>query len=300
MIKRFDFSEQIRSQLGELSLEQNINPAYITFRLLAGLSRFEDGFYSKVYSPKIDYFSSPYALRRTPAKKADIFENFSDEVTLSELSKYFKSLRQNKAFYNKLQSETIECLIAREQGRFLESFVYAYRMLEGISYTFPLIYTSKASSFERSFSELKDFMSKSKTDGELAFFKRFINAAFSTESFFQTTVDVKFSSIEIDSLRASYFRLLKTLMPEKQRDIFILDETEDYDINYSFLGFLTLVISVRNRYLHFLQGSWSENISSQDLVAPNLFFSVFIDEFINWLAVIILEILKFDMGHSQR
>ena len=58
---------------------------------------------------------------------------------------------------------------------------------------------------------------------------------------------------------------------------------------------IQFLIEIRNRYFHFLQGTWQNNIASNQIVYPDLFFKPLIDNGINWIAIIFLEVIKFEI-----
>jgi len=49
-----------------------------------------------------------------------------------------------------------------------------------------------------------------------------------------------------------------------------------------------------------LQGTWQENIDSSTLIYPDQFFKPIVDNGINWIGIILFEVIKFDIGHQLR
>lgn len=279
-----------------LFIENNTSSLLRIFRLLSGTIKIKDDFKNqKVYSFKTNYFSSPYQTT-LHFNQSLLTNNFPNEIGLNDLSEFFEGTLQNNNFYTKIEHEILNCLIARKEERYLESFLFLYRILEGISYSIPLIYTSKSNDFLQSFQALQKFISKNAKDGELQFFKKFIQETYKNEDFFNTTIDINFSQIDIEVLREKYYTIYKN----KIKDDNIKDSTENEEIKISFIGFFEFMIELRNRYFHFLQGTWQNNIGTSSIIHPDLFFKPIVDLGINWVAIIFFEIMNFDFENSQR
>jgi hypothetical protein len=299
MIQRYTYVESIikdsNSQWNDISLEKNNSSLLRIFRLLSGTTKLKDNFNNdKNYIFKTNYFKMPFE-DNTHSQKS-IINTFEEEISLNQLSSYFKYARHNNKFYKNIEPEIINCLVARHEGRYLESFLFLYRILEGISYSIPLIYTSKSNDFLKSFKTLQKFISKDSTDGELNFFKKFIKETYKDRDFFKTTVDINFSDIEIEELKKKYFQIYKNKIKNPAN---IKDETQDEEIKLSFIGFYEFMIELRNRYFHFLQGAWNDNIGTASIIHPDLFFKPIIDLGINWVAIIFFEILYFDFENIE-
>ena len=136
---------------------------------------------------------------------------------------------------------------------------------------------------------------KDNSDGELKFFARFCREIYKDEDFFQTTFDLKFDVIEDEDERTKIYRLLEKVI--KENHVAILDSTENEEMQFSFLGFHTLLITLRNRYFHLSQGGWADNINCNDTEYPELLFGLIVEKGINWIAALVFEILKFDITH---
>ncbi|MFP2768967.1 hypothetical protein [Oceanisphaera sp. KMM 10153] len=297
MIKRFSLLDPIfneKSHHSELNIEKVNNPTLNIFRLLSGTCKIYDEFYEKTYHQKTNYFILPYSEQKT-YKQDNIKNLISDEVNISDYSRYFAlASGRNKDFYEPIETEVLNCLVARKKGHYLESFIFLYRILEGISYSIPLIYTSRSSSFTKSFKALQKFIPKNSKDGEIAFFKKFLSEAFKDEDFYKSSIDIKLDEIPNEDLRSAYFNIYKDKIKSACDESCITSEIEDEEISLTFKGFFEFLIEIRNRYFHFLQGTWQENIATNQIVHPDFFFKPLIDQGINWIATIFLEIMKFD------
>ncbi len=231
-----------------------------------------------------------------PAKVINVnsryFDNFIEGIKTKDLNNYFYNVKyKNKKFYNSILNELSNYYYQRNRNSFTTSFIYAYRLLEAISYGFPLIYASKTKDFEKSYKALNSFFSKNEKAGELAFFRQFLNVLFKDTEYLELTVDVdlRIENIDFETRKLFYEIFRKTI--DKER--YIVSETENTELQFKFLHFFNVIISLRNKYFHFLKGGWQENITSLEMIEPDLFFSIINDKIINWIGLVFFQILQF-------
>lgn len=289
MNKRYEYKETI-SKLGDLYPNLCIdssNPLLNIFRITSGSINLKDSYSEKNYKLRQNYLKFPYEENKRISKKS-IINNFSDEISLQDLNNYFAKAKSNIKFYESIEIEILKCTIALNENRILESFFYLYRILEGISYSIPLIYVSKKTEYNKSYKHLATFFSDK--NGELAFFKTFISEIFGKEDFYQSTIDIDFNCIDDEELKKVYYQLYYEKINEKR----ITNSVEDELIQISFIGFYELLIELRNRFFHNLKGTWQDNFESNKLLYPDIFFKPIINHGINWISIIIFEIIKVD------
>ena len=253
-----------------------------------------DEFFQRKFKFRKDYLQLPYGKRSRVSLSA-LLQNLPTEMTYEDVVSYFASLRSNEKFYSVVEFELISCLIARERENYLEAYIFLYRLIEGISFSIPLIYMSRTKSFQKTFRSLQACMPKSDKEGELLFFRRFIDSHWKSENFYRSTIDINLMLVDVEDLRGVYFDLYKKHAPERG----IAGEVEDEQIAIKFPYFLDFLISIRNRYFHFLQGTWQENIESSEIVFPDLFFKPLVDIGLNWIALALFEVIKFDMDNHM-
>jgi hypothetical protein len=298
MIDRYSYIEPIFTKDSKLSsglsLNKNKSPALRIFRLLTGTCTIHDIFFNKKFKSTINYLNFPHTQNSRPSKNS-LLEMFPEDVTLEDISEYFSSLKSNDEFYSTIEFELINCIVARKSERYLEAFLFLYRILEGVSYSIPLIYVSKSKSFNTSFRNLQKYMPTKNNEGELLFFKNFIKTQWSKEYFYKLTLDIDINSIEVEEMRSVYFNLYK----EKAKNG-VEGETEDEELKITFVGFMDFMIELRNRYFHFLQGGWQNNISTSQIIFPDLFFKPIIDLGINWVSTALFEVMKFDIENHGK
>ena len=105
------------------------------------------------------------------------------------------------------------------------------------------------------------------------------------------TIDIDFAEIDIEQEKSNIYKIFTGESSPKP-----VDSSENDELKYSFIDFYDLIIYLRNRYFHLLQGSWNENISCVNTEYPEFIFKVMIEQGLNWISTIVFEILKFDLS----
>lgn len=296
MTDRYSYAERILFVPGDisagLSLIENNSSALRIFRLLTGTCRLLDSFDGKGILLNRNYLKIPSGLVKRPSMRQ--IEDAFDDVDLKYVYDCFKKLSENEDFYKLIEFELINCLVAKSRERYLEAFLFLYRIIEGVSYSIPLMYVSKSRSFNKTYKSLQKFIPKKESEGELAFFKNFMESHWSDSWFYNITFDLAMDVIDIEEMRPVYYALYLDKAGKN-----VLDSTEDEEIKMSFIQFYSFMIELRNRYFHFLQGSWQNNIKTSQVVYPDLFFKPIMDLAVNWIAVVLFEVMKFDIEKAH-
>lgn len=295
MTNRYNYKDVI---FRENSLNQNLriengNSILKIFRLITGTINCIDEYKDTLYKFRNNYTTFPFIENRI-LNKTTVLNNFPSELGIKDLEKYFKNARNNKKFYDSIEVELLKCLIAEAEKKYLESFFYLYRIIEGISYSLPLIYVSKNKDYNKSYSELQSFFGKDK-DGELAFFRRFISQTFNSEDFFNSNLIIDLHLIEIEEIRPVYYKIYLDKLKNKIEG----QPLENESIEVKFINYYDFLIELRNRFFHNSKGSWQSNLESTNLLYPDLFFKPIIRHGINWVSIILFEIIKNDLDKSN-
>ena len=293
MNSRYTYSEILNldfNSYSSLNVSENRNHLLGIFRLLTGTVNCLDEYLSKTYKFRTNYFQFPFQPDQR-LNKSILLNQFENEVELSDLNDYFRVERRNKLFYEIIECELLNCLIANKQQNYSLAFLYLYRIIEGISYSLPLIYASKSKDYNKSF-ELFQKLFNGVKDGELGIFKKFIEEIYKNEDFFNSTINIKLDLIEIEELKEKYYKIYTSIIIKKDT---IIDFTEYEELKISFLGYFEFLIGIRNKYFHFLQGIKKDNIRTMDVLYPEMFFKPIIDNGINWVSIILFEIMKNDL-----
>lgn len=294
MINRYKYKDVIFSlntSTPNLKIE-NGNSILKIFRIISGTICCEDEYKSKTFKLKTNYTDFPYS-QNLKLSRQSISKNFPVELNIRDINEYFRDARHNRKFYDSIEVELLKCVIAEQNERYLESFFYLYRIIEGISYSIPLIYVSKNKDYNKTYSELQSFFGKDK-DGELAFFKRFVSQTFSSEGFYNSTVTINLLEIQIEEIRPVYYKIYLEKLNNKS-----VSNVENEQIEVKFITFYEFIIELRNRFFHNAKGSWQANLESTDLLFPDLFFKPLIKHGINWISVILFEVIKNDFSRIR-
>ncbi len=302
MNNRYKYIETSGSlkKLANLNLEQQFNPRLQVFRLLSGTASITDTYTNKIYRFRRNYFHLPYKDNNPQIGPQCILDLFSgDEITLTEINKMFTTRNVNYNFFSKVEGEIIRCLIAIRKESYIDAFVHLYRIIECMTYATPLLYASRSKDYIKTYEALKNCFTNT-NNGELEFFKTFVEKTFQDEDFFKSTIDLSLSQEEYECDQDNLRKLIVKLSQHKDKHLFNgSPEDLEFEFKFDFLKFFSFLITLRNRFFHLLQGGWKENISRADTEYPELLFKAIINSGLNWVAIIIFEILKLDISKNS-
>ncbi|MBF8179813.1 hypothetical protein IXC47_19245 [Herminiimonas contaminans] len=144
-------------------------------------------------------------------------------------------------------------------------------------------------------------------EGELLFFKNFIHTHWKEKDFYKVSVDLDLSGIEIEELQVTFSELYEKYLPKQakrngkhgalEQEDADAEREDEIELKLSFVDFLDFMIALRNRYFHFLQGTWQENLKTRQIVFPDLFFKPLVAPGINWVAQAMFEVVSFDVDN---
>ncbi|PSU69508.1 hypothetical protein C9J20_01155 [Photobacterium phosphoreum] len=265
----------------------------LILRLLSGNVELTHNYTNKTIKSRVNYFSSNLSAFRNWKTEFPIY--FSDDTTAEDLASFIDNTKyKNRNFYSTILSELSQFILHTNRKSHTSAFIYIYRMLEKISYAFPLIYTSKTQDFQHSFNYLKELMVGDGEKKELGFFKTFIDILYKDDSISDTSIDIVFSASDND-VKRQMFREVKRVTPAAaiHGDT---DEPEMLSIRYCEMG--SFIISVRNRFFHNLNGG-ATNIESKKIVDSDELFSFINPMAMYWIAMVFLEVVSFSLSEYQ-
>ncbi len=279
-----------------LIIKENTAYNYIIYRCLLGSIDFKNTYTEVDYCQNIDFFSKFYR------SEYHVFKNLSnyisEEFTTEDLKRYFinpQNANRNKDFYFRLLNEILNFFTYQEKKSYTTAFVYIYRILELISFSFPLIYVSRTKDFKYTYGLLKDFFEKNSGNqkGELGFLKSAINIIFKDSSLAQTSIDFDLSKVH-PAIQEDYYKTIATLIG----DSFIHPDSQPYEkLSIKFLEVGNFIITIRNRFFH-LFNRGDRNIESHEIMDADTFFSNLTIPCFSWICVLYLEILKFNVSNE--
>lgn len=258
------------------------------FRLLCGTADIEYNYFGKkkVIKQRIQLFDAKGTVNNKLSKK--IFNTYLKPSTLSinDLDNYFKYTKNvNYSLINDLLYEYSYYFIYTNKGNHTSAFIHAYRILEYISYSFPLAHASMSTKYHDTYKSLQSYFTKD--GGELTFLKKFVANLFDGEPILSSTADINILTPDNDSKKSIYNNYKKLL---NNFDSSCDDSTHCIHIKYP--EFIDIIKHVRNRYFHFAVGG-QQNIRTSEILYPDLFFKQINSHAINWISIIYFEVLKY-------
>lgn len=263
-----------------LILSSNSTSESILFRLLLGTLDLKLNTDDLILKQNICYNKIRENFLETDVSKSITTWIKTNEFGLGDIDHYFNFNKKNKTLFDELLTEFSFFFIYKSNSNNISAFLHLYRALEFMSFSFPMTYSSMTTNFYTSFDTFKGFFT-SKDQGQLKFFKEFINVLF--EEYVlrcRTKIDTYVGDDLLDkSKRKVIYKLCNNL------DLY--DDGMVFSIQYENL--LDFMINLRNKYFHF-ESDRKDNISNINFNSE-LFFEALNDKFANWLSMIYLEIL---------
>ena len=265
----------------------------LILRLLSGNIELTHNYSNERIKSRTNYFSSN--LTNFSNWNREFPSLLSEDVTASDISIFIDENKYvNRAFYSKILSEVSQFILHNKRGSHTSAFIYIYRILEKVSYAFPLIYASKSQDFLSSFNQLKNMMVGDKEKKELGFFKIFINTLYEGDSISSTSIDIYINANDRDVQKQIY----KVLEEVSGNSVLHGDSTEFDKISIKFCEMGSFIINVRNRFFHNLNSS-AANIESNRIVDSDEFFSFINPMAMHWVSMVFLEITTYSLSEFQ-
>lgn len=260
----------------------------ILFRLLTGSSNIEYDYFGTVTTIKqrLPLFNSSNKKNKNISKK--IFKKYlkGSSLNTADLGTYFENVKNtNYQLFDELLYEYSHYFINSQKGSHVNAFINTYRILEYISYSFPLVHASTSKNYQGTYTSLQSYFTKD--GGELQFLKTFVGKMFDGDPILSSTVDIDIDTPNLESKKKIY-KFYKRLLSQYSP---ICDDGL-YRISIKYVDVIDIVKFIRNRYFHFAIGG-QENIKTSDIIYPDLFFKQINRHAINWFSIIYFEILKY-------
>lgn len=246
-----------------------------------------------------NYLSLYYAYDNTLSAEENLVEILNDSIELADLEKYFFDRRyttKNKEFFNRLENEFCNFLTYQSKGNYTTAFIFLYRILEVISYSFPLIYASKTYDFKHTYGKLKEIFSNNSgnSKGELGFLKSAIKVMFEDSELLETSIDIELN--DEHEKNEKIFKAIKSVIDEK---IYHTDTVENSKISICFGDVSSFIITLRNRFFH-LFNRGDKNLESIEIIDPDYLFSKINEPVFTWICVVYIEINKFLLEEHEK
>ncbi len=265
----------------------------ILLRLLSGNLGVSLG--GKKLSQKVNYFSPSFtAFGSFWAKKFPPL--LGEDLTIEDIDEYIRIKKfTNKSFYREILYEALNFFTHKQRGAHTSAFIYLYRLLERVSYCFPLIYVSMTDDFKKSYNVVKSFFGDSKDKDELGFFKTFIDTIFKDDAILDTTVDFDFAAPGQNMAGAERLcSVIKDLLGRDFRKEGLLGESS-ISVEYGNVG--RFIITIRNGFFHNL--SRKDNINSERLEDSDTLFNLINDRCFYWICSVFLAVISYNISTTQ-
>lgn len=250
----------LRLLLGTLKLEINNK----SFRQSKNYLPLQSTQQSKTNSQAVDEFLTQFGI---PTSAAFVRNTLSD----------------NRPFYRDLLAEYAQYFFQTEKSNHVSAFVFLYRILERISYSFPLLYCSVATEYSATYDLLKKLFAEA--GGDLSFFKKFLQETkFVDKLLLDTTYDIAF--VSQNGYAQNYYKAVTKIYND-----FAFQDKNQLAVKIKLRNMSEFIVTLRNRFLHARTGDGQANILVSQIKNPDEFFSHMNPLFVSFLAYITLQIL---------
>lgn len=291
----YSFTDNIPLRLqssltANLIITSSIPKEAIVIRLLTGTLNIKNDFTSEEVSQKINYAKLGREYKRIPSTKP-IKDCLSNPLLLVDLEQYLIKTNHINDSYNVLLIEELcSYFISMKRSSYTKAFLHLYRILEFISYSFPLIYSSFSRDYFGTYNKLKNYFETSKN--ELLFFDSFLEKVLDN-TLLDSELEIDFSSLN-STLARNYYNIIKTYIKDENLIINITNTKLSFQYKYLF----KLIVDIRNRYFHFAVGG-QRNIKATEIIESDYFFKLINEEVINWISIVYFEILNHCISQSR-
>lgn len=229
-----------------------------------------------------DYSSLPATIQtKTPATAvSDFLSSYSIGGSVKRLIKLTRG--DNREFYKEILSEFLNFHIQTIRGNNTTSFVFLYRILERISYSVPLLYTSTQSDFQGTFNDLKSILNAD-VDGELGLFKKFLGKGrFIDPIKLQVAQTISFSTVSGHG--TNYYDLTC-----RRFNKFASTDPNTHEVEIKLSDIPDFLITIRNRFFHSRTGDGRSNITTIEMPDSDEYFGKINPIIANFLAIVTLQ-----------
>lgn len=266
--------------LGNIPQNAEHSYQYLLIRLLLGTATVSRG--STRIKQATDYSSLPAIIQtKTPAIAIrEFLTSYSIGGSVNRLIKLTRG--ENREFYKEILSEFLNFQIHTTRGNNTSAFVFLYRILERISYSVPLLYTSTQSDFRGTFKDLKAILNAD-IDGELGLFKKFLGKGRFIDSI-KLQISQKISFSTVGGHGANYYNTTC-----KRYTNFSGNDPATHEVEIKFLDIPEFLITIRNRFFHSRTGDGRENITTIEMPDSDEYFGKINPIIASFLAIVTLQ-----------
>lgn len=201
----------------------------------------------------------------------------------SLVDKYLRRSIKQQSYYLDLLLEANEYFWRTKHNQHLAAFIHLYRLLERISFAFPVIYASSTHDYKKAYDALKSYVSD-KNAGELKFFHVFQETVIDAAILDGITMTFDMSAMPNDSSGKAAAAISRLANPTS------ITNSAGGVTEIKCGGIFQLFVNLRNRFFHF-GSDHAQNISMSELSDVDQFFSRVNSNFINWIGFLYAQTL---------
>lgn len=247
-----------------------------------------------------NFLADNYIFDSSLSFEQNLCKILNDSIEVEDLKAFFFDRRynvKNREFFSRLENEFCNFLTYTNKGSFTTAFIFLYRILEVISFSFPLIYASKTYDFKHTYGKLKEMFESNNgtTKGELGFLKSAVKVMFSESELMNTSVDIMLEDEHEKNVKI--FAAVKGVI--KEPAIYHTDTVENSKISVCFGEVSSFIIMLRNRFFH-LFNRGDKNLESIEIIDPDYFFSKMNAPLFGWMCIVYVEITKFLLEEHEK
>lgn len=305
MAKLFELSELdggcASFAIGEdFKLSANAPSYFNILRLISGNVRITNIDSGQSINAVENFLAHWYEFKEEDSLERNISKILNESIETDDLKLFFFDRRfnlKNKEFFSRLENEFCNFLVYNAKESHTTAFVFLYRILEVISYSFPLIYAAKTYDFKHTYGILKEIFDSNSggSKGELGFLKSAIQVIFRESQLMETSVDIELNE-ELEKNEKIYNAIRSVV---KEQGIYHQDTVPNAKICICFGQVSSFIIALRNRFFH-LFNRGDKNLESHEIIDPDYFFSKVNLQLFGWICVIYIEILRFLLEEQEK
>lgn len=293
----FDFKEAVsknyRSALPtEFKISSSVTYDILVMRILTCNIHIKSKKHNKIIQLDNNFISFP--LHQVKRKSTKQLKAFLVPFTLNDYVKFSKKYYgRNINFYHNILQELTFYFFYTNEKHYQAAFVNLYRVLEYISYSFPLIHSSHFGNYIGSFEAFRAYFTDVKTS-EINFFEKFIDNLFRGTGYLSYTTDFDFSHPDITIANNCYDAFYQLTKPTN----WITANRGTHALSIENKHLIRLFKDTRNRYFHFAVGG-QRNIQNTDLKDPDFFFEKINFRYLNWIAFIYGTVIRESLDNTS-
>lgn len=304
MMKPFEYIEvleasKFNTDTSVFDLTATSTPKVALLRGIVGSMRLRHTVSKVEFQQNIDYLD--LEERNVSKPLFDKLKDYiSEDLSVEDLCRILRNRTfayQNQKFYENLNQEFNNFYYYEGKGSHTTAFAFVYRILETISYAFPLIYAAKTNDFKGTYDLLKSYLTGSKDKGELGFFKSFIKVLFGGDPVSESSITIEITG-EDEDIQKAFFNSFKKACPD-DRIYDATDTEEPRKLSIKFSEYSSFIISIRNRFFHFFN-SGQPNLESDDILDADAFFALINKKSIHWISFVLFEVFKYNIDSETR